>query len=462
MTNVERMGNGEWEGGVVNSWDNLNRRVERRSLLAGGLGILAGGVTIGGASRIEAHDGADNPDTLVASIEKVTLRRGRDGSGPTWFHPRATMIPAGDTPGGGATPTAFMTLQTIAGSDYFGPVHWSTSTDLGRTWTDPAPVPALGRVPAADGWQEAVCDVVPQWHAKTGTVLALGHNVFYRGPKFDRNQPRRRPVYAVWRSGAAGSGASGSGAAGTGAWSERRVLEWDDPRGTFIYTNNCGQRVTLPDGDVLLAFTFGPDSKAARAVAGVRCSFDGETLRVKQVGTPHENPHGRGLLEPSLVEYRRRFYLTMRAEDQRGYVAASDDGLEYSAKQAWTWDDGEPLVMSTTQQHWLAHSDGLYLVYTRRDASNVNVFRWRSPLWMAQVDLETLRLKRATERVVLPMTGDGVNDPDKVALSGNFHITNASPDESWVTDGEILVKQGYRGDLLLARIRWSKPNSLMV
>jgi uncharacterized phage-like protein YoqJ len=27
--------------------------------------------------------------------------------------------------------------------------------------------------------------------------------------------------------------------------------------------------------------------------------------------------------------------------------------------------------MSTTQQHWLTHSDGLFLVYTRKEPSNV-------------------------------------------------------------------------------------------
>jgi hypothetical protein len=39
------------------------------------------------------------------------------------------------------------------------------------------------------------------------------------------------------------------------------------------------------------------------------------------------------------------------------------------------------------------------------------VFRWRAPLWLAQVDVATLRLVRATERVVLPLVGDGVRDP---------------------------------------------------
>src|SRR6185436_8139916 len=109
---------------------------------------------------------------------------------------------------------------------------------------------------------------------------------------------------------------------------------------------------------------------------------------------------------------------------------------------------------------WLPHSEALFLVYNRKDASNLNVPRWRAPLFMAQVDPATLRLLRDTEQIVLPLVGDGVNAPDDVAYSGNFHPVNASPDESWVTDGEMLPKRGYKGDLLLSRIRWAKPNQL--
>lgn len=377
-------------------------------------------------------------DRFIASIEKVTLRRGRDGSGPTWFHPRACMVP---TPDG---PLALMTLQTIAGSDFFGPVHWMTSRDIGRTWTDPQPVPALGRVKLGSGWDEGVCDVVPEFHPRTGSVLALGHSVNYRGPKFEKDQPPRWPVYAVWRD---------------GQWGERRKLEWDDPRGSLIYTNNCGQRVVLPDGDVAFVMTFGTKS-SKRSAAGVRCSFDGQTLAIKQVGREMQHPIGRGLLEPSLVKWRDRFFVTLRAEDDRGYVATSDDGLDFSEKQPWAWDNGELLTMSTTQQHWLAHSEALFLVYNRKDASNVDVPRWRAPLFMAQVDPEKLRLLRDTERIVLPLVGDGVKAPDDVAYSGNFHPVNASPDQSWVTDGEMLPKRGYKGDLLLSRIHWLRPNQL--
>ena len=62
--------------------------------------------------------------------------------------------------------------------------------------------------------------------------------------------------------------------------------------------------------------------------------------------------------------------------------------------------------------------------------------------------------------MVLPLVGDGNNDPDNVALMGNFAVTNVSPDESWVTAGEWIPKNGARGDVLLGKIRWSKTNRL--
>ena len=383
---------------------------------------------------------AQSASPLIRSIEKLTLKRGRDGSGPSWFHPRPCLVPGKDGP------VIFMTMQEIRGSDYFLPVNWMESRDMGTTWTEPQPVPAFGRDPTTDGrGDEGVCDVVPQYHAKTGTVLALGHNVFYRGPKFDRKQPPRCPVYAVYKE---------------GKWSERKRLIWDDPRGAFIYTNNCGQREVLEDGSIAFVMSFGP-KETSRSAVGVRCSFDGETLSIQKVGREIKHAAGRGLLEPSLVRYRGKFYATLRAEDNRGYVAASDDGLDFEEKQPWCWDDGSPLDMSTTQQHWLPHSDALHLVYTRKDASNTKVIRWRAPLFMAQVDLKTLRLIRETERVVIPMTGDGVNAADEVPLMGNFQTLNVTPNESWVTDGEMTPKHGFKGDLVLGKIRWSRPNGLV-
>ncbi len=385
---------------------------------------------------------ADEP--LIASISKETLWRNRDGKDHTWFHPRACMMP-----GPNGEPVALMTLQEIGGSDYFGQVHWSMSTDQGKTWSDPEPIAALGRnvVPGRDdNLKAAVCDVTPQYHPQTDSLIALGHVVFYKGDYFARKeQLPRYPVYVT--------------RANDGKWSNRKILEWDDPRGGHIYSNNCGQRVVRPDGNVQMSFTFGPEAEH-RMVAGVHATFDGESLNVSEVGPALHNPNGRGLLEPSVTEFGGKFWITMRAEDNRGYVSVSDDGLNWEQKRAWAWEDGTPIEMSTTQQHWLTHSDGLFLVYTRRDASNKNVIRWRSPLWVAQVDIERRCLIKSTEQVVLPLVGDGVHQPDKVALMGNFNVTNASPEESWVTAGEWMPRDGYRGDVLLARIHWSKPNRL--
>ena len=84
-------------------------------------------------------------EPLIKSIEKVTLRKNRDGASLTWFHPRACLVPQKKGP-----PVALMNLQEIGGSDYFGQVHWSESRDVGKTWTDPEPIAALGRDPMPD------------------------------------------------------------------------------------------------------------------------------------------------------------------------------------------------------------------------------------------------------------------------------------------------------------------------
>jgi len=292
-----------------------------------------------------AQNAIAEPFDLIQSISKHTLRSNRDGKSTTWFHPRVCMIPGAD-----GKPVALMTLQTIGGSDYFGPVHWSTSNDLGLTWSEPRIIETLGRQPVAghDGLQAGVCDVVPQYHSPTDTVLAMGHVVFYRGPKFATgDQLARFPVYSVRDK--------------NGNWAKRKRLEWDDPRGANIYSNGCGQRVVMPNGDIIMSLTFGPTSKN-RMVAGVRSTFDGKELRIAEVGPAMKNNVGRGLLEPSVTRFNNKFYITIRAEDKHGYVAVSDDGLHYRRKTAWAWDDGQPLGMSTTQQHWLTHSEGLFLV----------------------------------------------------------------------------------------------------
>lgn len=374
-------------------------------------------------------------DPLVKSVEVQAVVKGREG-GTTWFHPRGCSLPDG---------TVLWTLQDITGSDHFGPVHEMTSTDRGRTWSTPKPIPGFTRKKNADGGEAGVCDVVPEFHAKTQTVLAIGHSVNYRKNRFYRPQPPRWPVYSVRDR--------------NGNWSDAKKLEWDDPRGASIYTCGCSQRIMLPDGDVLMSVSYNKDEKQPRAVSTFLCSFDGKDLRVKKVGTELRGKAGRGFLEPSLAIIDGTYYMTIRAEDNKGHVSTSKDGLTWSEPVAWAWDDDNaPLTMSTTQQRWLVHSDGLYLVYTRKDDTNAAVFRWRAPLYMAKVDRETMRFVRSTERVAIPIVDD-LKNPKAVAQLGNFHTQAVTPEESWITVGEV-VTTNWRGNLLIGRVAWTKPNTL--
>ncbi|MCK5805389.1 MAG: exo-alpha-sialidase [Lentisphaeria bacterium] len=395
------------------------------------------------AMTVSLAAGAAERDTaMIQNIDVTAIWRGRTGNDATWFHPRACTVPGEN----GAE--IIMTLQPVTGSDIFHTVHWTRSRDLGKTWTKPAPIAGFARVRLPDGTDDGVCDVVPEYHARTGKIIAMGHNVYYRNNKLTKPSIDRHPVYVVGD--------------GKGAWSERRVLKWDDPRASSMYTSNCGQRVTLENGDILVPVSFFPRGRKDRFAGSLLCAFDGEFLTVK-ASTKKElrNPAGRGLLEPSMVRFENTYYMTIRAEDGHGYVAESADGLEWTGMKAWAWEDGKLLGMSTTQQHWIAHSDGLFLAYTRRDASNAKVMRWRSPIWIAQVDTEKRCLIRATERVVIPLFGDGVKQPAGVPRMGNFHVVSPTPDETWITVGECLPTGGWKGDTFLARVRWEKPNRLV-
>jgi hypothetical protein len=170
--------------------------------------------------------------------------------------------------------------------------------------------------------------------------------------------------------------------------------------------------------------------------------FDGGTLTYVTQGRELNLAVPRGLYEKSLTWYRGRYYLTIR-NDQKGYVTVSDDGLNFESIRPWTFDDGSDLGSYNTQQKWVTHSDGLFLVYTRRGANNDHIPRHRAPLFIAQVDTDKLHVIRSTERVAVPERGADI---------GNFDATTVDARETWITTAG--------GSAHLARIRWAKPNGL--
>ncbi|HYF35757.1 MAG TPA: exo-alpha-sialidase, partial [Prosthecobacter sp.] len=221
----------------------------------------------------------------------------------------------------------------------------------------------------------------------------------------------------------------------------------------------CVQRFDLENGDILLPIYFKAKEDRYYSVTVLRCTFDGKTLHFQEQGNELKLESGRGVYEPSLTRFRGRFYLTLR-NDTAAYVATSDDGLHFGAIKAWQFNDGSELGNYNTQQHWVTHSEALYLVYNRKGLNNDHVFRHRAPLLMARVDTEKLQVERATENILVPERG---------ARLGNFAITEVSPNETWVTVAEWMQKNsphiiippdnpfGADNSIYAARILWDKP-----
>ena len=219
--------------------------------------------------------------------------------------------------------------------------------------------------------------------------------------------------------------------AAAGRWSLPEILGM--PGESFNSSAGCTQRVDLENGEILLPVYFMKQGKSV--VPGenfyesvmVRCSFSGERMRVLEIGAPLGIDSPRGLYEPSLIRIGSDFYLTMR-NDRCGYVAHSRDGLNFTPLREWLFDDGE-LGSWNTQQHWIALGERLYLVYTRRGAGNDHIFRNKAPLFIAEVDRETLRVIRSSERVAVPERG---------ARLGNFGCVRVSDRESWIIVSEWM------------------------
>src|SRR5699024_11186214 len=130
------------------------------------------------------------PSNMINNITQEIIWNGRK-TGGIWFHPRATSLPDG---------RVLMTCQKITGSDNFGTVHWCITEDKGKNWSDPQPVPAFQRRSLGGGFEDGACDVVSEYHAPSGKVLLMGHNVFYQNDDrcfADTSEYQSHAVYCV-------------------------------------------------------------------------------------------------------------------------------------------------------------------------------------------------------------------------------------------------------------------------
>ena len=336
-----------------------------------------------------------------------------------WWQARTAYIPGKDQ--------MWLTTMSETGkktSHDFHDIYQSVSYDNGQTWSKVERISSLQRRRESDGYEVAPGDLWPSWHAASKSVLATGKTFNFRDGKTE-SYLREKVSYAVKKP--------------NQPWGTLQFLDLPkfDHAGSPILAANagCTQRHDLPNGDILLPIRYARDSKIRNYTSTIaRCSFDGTKLSYQEHGTELNIPEGRGLYEPSLTEFQGKYYLTLRA-DHSAFVTRSNDGLKFEEIREWTFDDGTPLGSYNTQQHWMTIGGGLFLVYTRRGANNDHIMRHRAPLFIGQVNPQSMQVSRDTERILIP---------ENHATLGNSGVCRISDTESWVTCGEGLLRLGKR------------------
>ncbi len=379
--------------------------------------------------------------TLLKFDVKLETVLAHDDGKWIWFHPRVAAIPQGKD----QCPLVVMALQKhLQISDYYSGLSLMQTRDLGQTWTEPNPRAELAWEEHENGVTIAVADVTPGWHSPTGKVLLIGARVRYskNGRQLEDQTRAHQTAYAVYNP-------------QSGDCSKWRILEMPPDEKFNFARSACAQWLVQPDGTLLLPFYFSASATVPHSVTVVQCTFDGSDVRYARHGDEIALDVERGLVEPSIARYHDDYFLTLR-NDRTAYVTHGSDGLHFEPIKPWTFDDDQQLGSYNTQQHWLVHSQGLFLVYTRRGANNDHIVRHRAPLFMAQVDPVKLQVIRETERVVVPERG---------ATLGNFGAADINAHESWVTVAEGVWndkarERGATGAVFVARILWSQPNEL--
>ena len=346
-------------------------------------------------------------------IEISGLKTERDGD-RCYVHARGTILPTG---------FGIITTQKLelSGSDVFYGLLMMKSYDGGKTYSPPVPCENLKRIYFDDGKSVAFCDATPFLHKKTGKIILIGHTAWYDETNTIMKPPRpRATAYAVYDE-------------KTGDFQEFKELRLDGDE-YFSQGAGCAQIHELPSGELLIPIYYNslegakdPWNSSYSAVV-LKCDFDGNELRVKEIGKKLSVTVPRGLYEPSVTEFKGRYFLALR-NDVTGFAARSSDGLNYEAPIELCFDNGEPIGNYNTQQHWLKSGEKLFLVYTRKAGNNDHVFRHRAPLFIAEFDPERMCVIRDTENIAVPERG---------ARLGNFGCLSYSDEVGYVFAAEWM------------------------
>ncbi|MDX1357351.1 MAG: exo-alpha-sialidase [Clostridia bacterium] len=359
-----------------------------------------------------------------------------------WVHTRGGVIP-------GDNPIIVTTTQKwfMGKSDIFSGIYHFKTSDMGKSWEGPTYNKELDMRGFGNGLVIGICDQTPAYHKNSGKLLSTGHTLLYDGGDHPASALDMKlpifPSYTVYNE-------------RTNAWSKWKIIEEPGIENSARVSAGCSQRFDLEDGTILLPVSYLQIGGKHTKITVIKCSFDGVDLKPICRGNSLEVNSARGLAEASITRFKNTYYLTIRHDD-KGYVCRSSDGLNFSMPETWKWDTGIDVKTYNTQSHWITHSGGLYLAYTRDAGNNSHVFRHRAPLFMSKVDPDRMCLMRHTEQILIPERG---------ARLGNFNTVNINDRETWVFNTEVLsppdcVKYGCDGSIYVAKIKWKRPNKLI-
>ena len=353
-----------------------------------------------------------------------------------YTHARGTVLPSGDI---------FITTQPLllSGVDVFYGMEQLTVDGKAFTASAITKCEKLIRRPYGENGTLAICDCTPLYHAPTGKTLLLGHSVIYGTDNRLVARTPRHTVYAVFDE-------------KKGDFGDFTLLPMDE-NAYYSAGNGSGQSYVEEDGTILIPFDFKSRADVesgayCTSACVMRCAFDGEKLSVLEIGKPLTLAIPRGLCEPSVTKYGDEYFMCLR-NDLDGYLAKGKDGLRYDLFVPLCFDDGESVGNYCTQQHFIKGGGRLWLVYTRRGADNDHVFRHRAPLFIAEVDTKTLRLIRASERVVVPNRG---------ARLGNFGCCQAGDNRAFVVVSEWMQQGVADGEAWKTCMQYGSDNSIFV
>lgn len=376
---------------------------------------------------------------VIMKIELFPIKNEFNGE-RCYVHARGLIMPSG---------FGIMTMQKLelSGCDVFYGLEMTKTCDYGEHFSPIVDCKNLKRRYLDGGTSYAMSDATPFYHKKTGKIILTGHKVMYGADNALLKAPRpRSTMYAVYND-------------ETGDFEPFREVEMPDGDKYFSAGAGCAQILENESGELLIPFYYQSLEQARTpqhscySVSVMRCSFDGEEIRVIEIGNSISVKEPRGLCEPSAAKFGDKYFFALR-NDVTSYVCQSEDGIHLGEPRELCFDDGENVGSYNTQTHWLVGGGRLWLVYTRRGANNDHVSRNRAPLFIAEFDTERMCLIRETEQVAVPERG---------ARLGNFGCQSFSDEVGYVYAAEWMqgpekwqgcVKHGSDNTVWVAKISY--------